>query len=249
MTDDGSGSDGFSDRLSDLQREGGNLLVAGAVPDEVHAAAARHLLGEAGERRRRILVFVDRDRSRADELLSPGHDRTPERLRVVDCGLASRSADGTAPGDPADGGPGAVDADRRGDGGIPSRSIATVEGGDLPAIGTTVTEAIDGFEAIAGSEGLDPTELRVCMDSLSPLITAHGRPAVFRFLHLLTERIRRVQGLGICHLPARRDAESAAMLSSLFDGVVELRVERDRPQQRWGFDGVRSEWIPVDECP
>lgn len=248
MSDDGSGSGEFSERLSELQREGGNLLVVGAVPDEVHAAACRHLLGEGDERRRRILVLADRDRNHVDELLAPGHDRSPEQLRIVDCGIESRSVDGTA-ADSGDSGGRAVDADHRGDGGIPSRSITTIEGGSLPEIGSTVTEAIDGFEAIAGSEGLEPTELRVCIDSLSPLITVNGQSAVFRFLHLLTERIRRAGGLGIFHLPARRDAESAAMLSSLFEAVVELRVEAGRPEQRWDFDGVRSEWVPLDEHP
>lgn len=256
MSGEASGSDEFSRRLSELKREGANVLVSGAVPEAVHAAVCRDFLGDAAESRRRLVVLADRDPVGVDALLAPGHDRTPERLRVVDYGGGTRSAaagtTGIHGGRPtATGGPtaGFGDSDTREDGGIPRDAMVTVEGGDLPGLGAAITGVIDDFETVAGSGGLAPAELRMCLDSLGPLVAEHGRSTVFRFLHLLTERVRRAAGLGVYHLPAPSDDESVAMLASLFDATVELRVEDGRPRQRWDLGDVRSEWLPVEDVP
>lgn len=259
MSEEGSGSDEFVRRLSDLKREGANVLVSGTVPRDVHAAVCRDFLGGAEESRRRLLVLADRDSTGVDALLAPDHDRTPERLRVVDYGGGTRSAAGGTTGTTGlDGGrftgagaptAGFDDLDPREDGGIPPGAIRTVGSEDLPGLGAAVTEAIDGFETVAGADGLAPAELRMCVDSLGPLVAEHGRSTVFRFLHLLTERVRRAAGLGSYHLPAPPDDESVAMLASLFDATVELRVEDGQPRQRWDLGDVRSEWLPVEDGP
>jgi hypothetical protein len=123
----------------------------------------------------------------------------------------------------------------------PQVRVDHVGGSDLTDLGIAVSEAITEFEA---QGTLDPAELRVCFDSLTPLVD-RDRERLFQFLDLLNGRIRRASGMGHMHLPMDRESELVHLLEPLFDAVIELRVKDNEPQQRWYLpdEDIQSGWI------
>ena len=115
----------------------------------------------------------------------------------------------------------------------------------LGTLGIEVIEAVNAFEDDA--DGLEPSQLRVCIDSLVPLLEEHSAEKVFRLLHMTTSRVANVQGMGHYHLPLERDHEAVHLFEPLFDAVVEIRADDDAYEQRWELrDGETStDWLPV----
>lgn len=118
-------------------------------------------------------------------------------------------------------------------------------GESIGELGTAVIEAINEFETEAG--GLDASELRVCIDSVVPLLESHSTESVFRLLHMTTSRIRQVRGMGHVHLPLETDHDAVNLFEPLFDAVVEVRTGVDVPEQRWHLrsKGTTSEWVEI----
>lgn len=110
-------------------------------------------------------------------------------------------------------------------------------------------EAVLGeLETLADAgERPDPGELRLCVDSLRPLLAEHSPGRVRRFVDRLAGRVAGVKGMGHFHLPAPSDDRHVPMLTSAVDAVVEVRVRHGEPQQRWHvFEGaVDSGWLPL----
>lgn len=123
---------------------------------------------------------------------------------------------------------------------------APAEGGTMVnTLGELNEATVDGIEA--ASEDTDPGELRVCVDSLGPLIEDTSERSVFRFCHQLTRAVRDAKGLGHVHLPMARDSERVTVLGTLFDITVELRLFGGEPRQRWYLHeaGIVSDWLPI----
>lgn len=93
----------------------------------------------------------------------------------------------------------------------------------------------------------DPGDLRVCVDSLGPLVEATSERSVFRFCHQLNATVRAARGMGHAHLPVARESERATVLGALFDVTVELELFGGEPRQRWYLHeaGIVSDWLPV----
>lgn len=229
MDTDEHGSDGFPGTLSTLKSNGANVLVVGTVPDDVRLRASRQLLGAPeGPPRRRILAFTGYDATSVDQRLPARSSRDPDHLQVVVDDVDVRSAVPEPGGDAAGTDP----------------AITRIASGDLSEFGTALTDAIDDLDEVA--EGLDPAELRLCLDSVAALIDRHDRSSVLVLLHLLTERVNRVDGIGHYHLPVDRDAELVSTFVPLVDVTVALRVRDGRAEQRWHLaDGTSSEWLPL----
>ncbi|MFC6810707.1 hypothetical protein ACFQGT_05060 [Natrialbaceae archaeon GCM10025810] len=115
----------------------------------------------------------------------------------------------------------------------------------LSALGADVIETIDRFEAEA--DGLGPSELRLCVDSLVPLLQERRSEKVFRAVHVLTSRVRRVNGMAHYHLPLRPDHDAVRLFGPLFDATVELRTREGRAEQRWHLreQATPTDWHPV----
>lgn len=137
-------------------------------------------------------------------------------------------------------------------------AAATTEGGDLQfsttetehtAQVTTISALAEATAVAIGSaaEDTDPGELRVCVDSLGPVIEATSERAAFRFCHQLTATVREADGLGHVHLPVARDSERATVLGALFDVTVELELFGGEARQRWYLHeaGIVSDWLPI----
>ncbi|WP_129115064.1 DUF7504 family protein [Halegenticoccus tardaugens] len=217
--------DVFARSLDELKRGGCGILVVGAPSAQARRTASARLLGDAVVRpRRRLFVFTDR--TYTHERLGNGPTE-PDTVRVVSRAAATRYAAST-------GGP--VDVDDS----LPHRRVRSDRLGEFAR---AVGEEIRTFESRAGS--LDPGELRVCFDSLSPLLSAHREESVHRFVNELASRTRAVAGMVHFHLGVERDDPIALRLAPLFDAVIELRV-RDGPEQRWHLPerDYRSGWLP-----
>jgi hypothetical protein len=228
----GAGSDDeFTEALADLKAEGCNLLVVGTVPEEATARVCRRMLGdvEAG-RRERLLVFTDAATDAVTNRLphAPGEPTPPATL--IDHAATARSAvadQGTAAGPRMP----------------PDVNVRRVESDGLGELGTAISRAIDDL----ARDDPDPGEVRVCVDSLSPLLEGYDEGVVFRFLHVLTGRVRQAKGLAHFHLPVQADAREARLLAPLFDAVVEVRMADGLAEQRWRLrDGdVETDWLAV----
>lgn len=118
----------------------------------------------------------------------------------------------------------------------------TAEVGTLSALGEATAAAI-----AEAADGTDPGELRVCVDSLGPLVEATSERSVFRALHQLNAAVREARGLGHVHLPMARESERATVLGALFDVTVELELFGGEPRQRWYLHeaGIVSDWLPI----
>ena len=114
----------------------------------------------------------------------------------------------------------------------------------LDDLGTEIVDAIDDLEREAGS--LDSGELRVCVDSLEPLLEGHSLEAIFRLLYVVTAQTRVVDGLGHYHLHRDRSHETVHLLEPLFDAVVEVRFREGVTEGRWHLRGqnATSGWLP-----
>ncbi|MFD1515614.1 DUF7504 family protein [Halomarina rubra] len=210
----------FTQALAGLKRQGSGLLVVGAASQDTHLAACRRLLGTSSdEARRRLVVLTDGVPGAAARTDDPS-------VRVIDRRPTTRGATATAPNTEPTGPNG------------PS---------DLVTLEREIVAAIESIEAEA--DGLDPAELRVCLDSLRTLVDAHSAEEVERFLDTVLEAVRDVDGMCHVHFPVERDGEAARRFADLFDGTIEVQLPAGgaRVEQRWHLrdHDVSTDWLPL----
>jgi len=223
-TDHGGGvpeSTAFARTLSSLKQEGSNVLLVGETSGEAHRAACERLLGDDEEPRRRLFVYAAGSEGCG---FPPPVPRADESARIV-----TQSTD--------DGNAAHVDA--------PDAIEKTVVGNQLLAsLGAEVIDATAAYEA---EHDMDPAELRLCFDSVTPLLREHRSENVFRLLHMVTSRVREVDGMGHFHLPLARDSDYVHLLEPLFDAIVEVRDGDAGLEQRWDLvdKGTNTGWIDL----
>lgn len=131
--------------------------------------------------------------------------------------------------------------DRRG----PTRSAATTVASpsalDLQTLAADVDEAL--VELAPDDRSFTPAELRVCLDSVGPLLDAHGTDAVQSFLGETCDRVRTRDGMFQAHLPLSCDSDCVTALADPFDAVVEVRPG----EQRWHLsdEEITTDWLPL----
>ena len=105
----------------------------------------------------------------------------------------------------------------------PAWAAKTVENpSDLTGIGIELSELLSGMATAAGEDEV----IVVCFDSITSLLQYADLQRSFRFLHVVTGRIKTVDGIGHYHLdPEAHERQTLATLKGLFDAVVE--VEED----------------------
>ena len=207
----------FAHALGELKRNGSTILLVGEGANDAHSTACRRLIGESSSDTQYRLVVT------ASEPI---------------CSITSDSV-------------GAVDHSHSDESMVIEHNVsdgdeeADEEARSLGELGMAAIEAINEFDAEA--DGLAPSELRVCVDSLVPLLEAHSAESVFRVMHMTTSRIRQVKGMGHVHLPLDRDHEVVNLFEPLFDAIVEVRTDIDVPKQRWHLrhHETTSEWVDI----
>ncbi|MFC5969726.1 hypothetical protein ACFPYI_00130 [Halomarina salina] len=150
-------------------------------------------------------------------------DRTDdESVRVIDRRPVTRGA--TASASPAGDGP-----------------------SDLVTLEREIIAAVESIEREAG--GLDPGELRVCLDSLRTLVDGHDPAEVERFLDNVLTAVRDVDGMCHVHFPVERGGEAAARFADLFDGTIEVQLPAGarHVEQRWHLHeaDVSTDWVAL----
>lgn len=111
---------------------------------------------------------------------------------------------------------------------------------DVTGIGIKVSDLIERFEEDPGVDGV-----RLYMDSISTLLMYSELQTVFRFLHVLTGRVRSIGGVGLYTMdPDMHDERDYSTLVQLFDSTVEIRDEDALEARVTG--GVDADWTTVD---
>lgn len=237
----------FTDTLRQLKRTGASVLVVGSVQPEQRRDVRQRLFGQStAQSRRRVLVSTT---NQSDESLVPTTDVAGDTFRhiVYDAPSRSASADETAQSSTSASSTPSTSAPTAETTTATPTSTASphphTEADTLSDLGIEISSAIESFDIDA--DGLEPAELRVGIDSLLPLLEEYDQEQVFTFLHLLTGRTEAVDGMFHCHLPVERDATVVAVLSPIFDIVLELRDQNGLQQERWVLgDGEQtSGWI------
>ncbi|QLG47596.1 DUF7504 family protein [Natrinema halophilum] len=196
----------FARTLDTLKQEGSNILLVGADAPEAHQMACQRLLG-ATDRDSRYRLFVTGGETRVSCGRTDG--ASDERVRTIDYSNTRLDPDGTG------------EEESAADGGLPSPGT----------IGVAIIEAID--ELAETAEGFDPAELRVCVDSLVPLLQEHDAETMFRLLHVTTSRTDKARGMGHYHLPIPVDHDAVNLFEPMFDAIVTVRSRDDRSEHQW----------------
>jgi hypothetical protein len=102
----------------------------------------------------------------------------------------------------------------------PSWAVKTVENpSDLTGIGIELSELLSGMATAAN----DDEHIAVCFDGITSLLQYADLQRAFRFLHVVTGRVKTVGGIGHFHLdPEAHDPQTLATLKGLFDAVIEV---------------------------
>ncbi|WP_157971639.1 DUF7504 family protein [Halorussus litoreus] len=264
----------FEQRLADLKRNGCNVLLVGTDATD---AACERLLGEssAGPRYRLFATTDARPDAARAKLAAVQSGPYADPAAVVNWpadvrgGVADvgdvRGRDGGAPCGRDGGAPCGRDggATRGRDGSEPytrvgssargstgsanSSAIRTipVESDDLSELRDRVEDAVASFEDEAGD--LSPGELRLCVDSLTPLVLDYDDQLVDRFLADLIGIVESAGGMAHYHLPADYNSEVVQRVEPLFDAAVEVRRSEARVEQHWHLSDpdFSTGWLPL----
>ena len=97
-----------------------------------------------------------------------------------------------------------------------SLSIQTVSTpGNLTDLGIKITEYLSAWES-------DGNQIVACFHTLTTLAQYTDMKTIFRFVHVLVEKLQRVDAIAHFHMdPAAHDERELNMLKSVFDAVVE----------------------------
>jgi hypothetical protein len=152
-----------------------------------------------------------------------GERTSDEAARVIDRRPATRGATASAP------------------------TPDTTGPSDLVTLEREIVAAIESMDAEA--DGLEPAELRVCLDSLRTIVDGHDQSEVERFLDGVLDAVRNVDGMCHVHFPVEHDGEAAARFADLFDGTIEVQLPAagGRVEQRWHLHDpeVETDWLPL----
>lgn len=220
----------LSAHLETLKRRGAALLLLS------HPSArpnCRDLLGDGEEQRRRLFVTTD-GQSAAEPFLESPEPATAAHVAVGTETTRAAAAATVGPSVRADAARAPTDA----------WYTRVEDQTDLASLGASIDDQLDRFEQYDPSPG----ELRVCFDSLDSLVDPLDEPKLFRFLHVVTNRVRVASGLGHFHLTAGADEQLTETLAPLFDAVVEQRRTPAGLANRWRFRDidVETDWILVE---
>lgn len=219
-------ADGTIDVQSELARikaDGGNVLLAGHVPDNVMADASTRLLGGRDADRTCVVVLSDHNPETAVDRLQR-IDATPEQGRILNyCAEARSAASSPTP---------------------PVRHPVTNVSGSLDDLQRTIEDTLRRINF--DRQGLESGELRFCFDSLRPLVEKHDDGG--RFLAQCFDVVAEHSGLGHYVLPADLESDHVQAIADRFDAVAEFRIGNRGPEQRWHLQNTdfTTSWFGLD---
>ena len=147
-----------------------------------------------------VVTFTDTPDDVIQRLRSQVTATAPSKIGIISVGDSTRSATAT-------------------DGGGPTGPVAisTLSSpGDLTGMGITITEQLSDWVG-------DGNQIAICFDSLSMLLQYADIDRAFRFLHVITGRLRSVDAIAHFHMdPTVHDERSLNTIKTLFDTAVEF---------------------------
>jgi hypothetical protein len=118
---------------------------------------------------------------------------------------------------------------------------------DLTGIGikfSKMVELIFDGDFSDGESGLFPPPVRFCVNSISTLLMYRKLEILYQFLHVLTSKVKKIDGVGFYLLNKESfDEKTISLIKQLMNGVIEVKVEQNTQYMRiQGMKGVSSEW-------
>jgi NAD(P)-dependent dehydrogenase (short-subunit alcohol dehydrogenase family) len=126
---------------------------------------------------------------------------------------------------------------------VPTRGASAEAAAPSPIDVTMLTADVESamLEAAAADE-----TVRVCFDSLRPLVDVVDWPALVSFLDSVRETARETGAVVHFHLPAMTEAVPSDLFEAV-DAVVELNAQGHATYQQWHLPetGKTSEWVEI----
>jgi hypothetical protein len=119
---------------------------------------------------------------------------------------------------------------------------------DLTGIGikfSNMIETIFEGDFAEGETGLFPPPIRFCVNSISTLLMYRRLEVLYQFLHVLTAKLKKIEGVGIYLLNSESfDDKTLSLIKQLMNCVIEIKVEQNISSMRiQGIQGVTGEWM------
>ncbi|WAC04635.1 MAG: hypothetical protein OS112_09255 [Methanoregula sp.] len=119
---------------------------------------------------------------------------------------------------------------------------------DLTGIGikfSKMVETIFDGEFSDGESGLFPPPVRFCVNSVSTLLMYRKLEILYQFLHVLTSKLKKIDGVGFYLLNKESfDEKTISLIKQLMTGVIEVKVEQNVHYMRiQGIKGLTSDWL------
>lgn len=187
------------------------LLLAPPLGSSDGDACSSLLTGDSSRRVNVLSVtFNQTPDARIEQWRATGGPTDPANLGFIVVGEGVRSAAAAHP--PAEG---------QGPDGLGPTIASVSSPADLTGIGIELGNFLEDWAD-------DGNELRLCFHTLTTLLQYAELRSVYRFVHVLTGRIRSSRGVAHYHLdPAAHDERTVNTLLALFDAVVEHGTEGD----------------------
>jgi len=118
---------------------------------------------------------------------------------------------------------------------------------DLTGIGIKFSHMVETiFEGtFSGEESrLFPPPVRFCINSVSTLLMYRKLEVLYQFLHVMTAKLKKIEGFGIYVLSSEAfDEKTVSLIKQLMTIVIEDKVERsDKYFRVMGIRGVNADW-------
>jgi len=119
---------------------------------------------------------------------------------------------------------------------------------DLTGIGIKFSNMIETiFEGTFsdGEAGLFPPPIRFCVNSISTLLMYRRLEVLYQFLHVLTAKLKKTEGVGIYILNRESfDEKTLSLIKQLMNCVIEVKVEQNINYLKiQGLPGVNGDWM------
>ncbi|MDO9035324.1 MAG: hypothetical protein Q7U51_08990 [Methanoregula sp.] len=118
---------------------------------------------------------------------------------------------------------------------------------DLTGIGikfSNMIEAIFEGDFSDGESGLFPPPIRFCVNSVSTLLMYRKLEVLYQFLHVITAKLKKIEGVGIYILNSESfDDKTLSLIKQLMNCVIEIKIEQDGSYLRiMGIRGINPVW-------
>jgi hypothetical protein len=216
----------INDYLASQKQSGCNILLTGDVSVTAVARLVRRLMGDTSIERQRILALSNWDCQDINMLLPVGIDATDPTVRIVGCDEMRQSLAHSS---------------------VVKQSRTVITNEDC------LNEFSDAIHATINmcqspDEQCNPGELRLCVATLSSLISRFGIKPVEVFCQTVLASVKDNCGIGMYYLPETNDSESISALSSYHDIQVEMKEQkRNQPKHRWRIldSDYTTEWMTL----